>query len=125
LGCVRADSGGGIQVHFARRAATKPKIRPRRLLEGHPDLREIPPNDTAFSHRAARIEGKFEFGRKVCDAQVVQAGTLNAHISDDAIDGRAAGQDNLGALIHLSPCEPSALKHSKLSNPQLDRKDLI
>jgi hypothetical protein len=50
------------------------------MFEGYTDIRKQLPRDAAFSQCMSGIEGKVEFGRKICGAWKMQAGTMIAQI---------------------------------------------
>jgi hypothetical protein len=58
----------------------------RRPLEGHTNVRQGLPSDTAFSQRTAGIESEVEFAREIRGAVKLQAGTVIAQVTNNTTD---------------------------------------
>ena len=97
----------------------------RRPFKRHTNIRQGLPSDTAFSQRAAGIEGKVEFIGKVRSARQLQAGTMIAQIADNARKYRTVSQHESGGLEYDRPLNAAALEHDLSSKPQFDVNHLI
>jgi hypothetical protein len=88
----------------------------RRPLEGHTNVRQGLPSDTAFSQRTAGIESKVEFAGEFRSAVKLQAGTVIAQVTDNTTDRRPAGQNEGGSLEYNCPWKAATLKHGQTYN---------
>lgn len=88
----------------------------RRPLEGHTNVRQGLPSDTAFSQRTACIESKVEFAGEIRGTVKLQPGTVIALVTDDTTDRRPASQNEGGGLKYNCPWEAPTLKHGQTYN---------
>jgi hypothetical protein len=94
----------------------------RSLLKFNANLRERPPDYTAFTSDMRRVKRQLEGVRNACGAYKGEASTQGGDIANHAVVERFL-HGNLGAPVNLGAASSSALNHAPILDKETLRKN--